>query len=74
MGDAAEQKDAQVGGNEASRMDVDLNTESPPDNAANKVPDDRLIIGKNQPSVEAAPEKVPVEDEASFQAEPKNLF
>lgn len=44
MGDAAEQKDAQVGGNEASRMDVDLNTESPPDNAANKVPDDRLIL------------------------------
>ncbi|KAH0447555.1 hypothetical protein IEQ34_023610 [Dendrobium chrysotoxum] len=72
VGDAAEQKDAQVGGNEASRMDVDL--KSPPDNAANKVPDDRLYrkIGKNQTSVEAAPEKVPVEDEASFQAEPQN--
>jgi RNA 3'-terminal phosphate cyclase len=30
VGDAAEKNDAQVGGNEASGMDVDLHTESPP--------------------------------------------
>ena len=41
MGDAAEKNDAQVVGNEASRIDVDLHTESPPENAENNVPDDR---------------------------------
>jgi hypothetical protein len=72
VGDAAENNDAQVGGNEASGMDVDLHTESPPENAANNVPDDRQPPAiaptegrdREQPSVEAALEEVQVEASA----------
>lgn len=78
VGDAAEKNDAQVGGNEASRMDVDLHTESPPENAANNVPDDRQPPAiaptegrdREQLSVEAAPEEVQVEASAK-EAEPQ---
>src|SRR3954468_16321067 len=58
-------------------MGVDLQTDSPPENAANNVPDDRKPPAiaptegrdREQPSVEAAPEEVQVEASAK-EAEP----